>query len=56
MAWQDVPIVAYKAAVKALDGPDCLAALDMAREIRSKLGDSTNVSWGLGRESRVVCL
>lgn len=35
---------AYKAAVKALDGPDCTVALGMAREARSKLGDSAEVS------------
>lgn len=38
-------MAAYKAAVKALDGPDCSVALNMAREARSKLGDSAEVSW-----------
>ncbi|CAM9719659.1 unnamed protein product [Pylaiella littoralis] len=40
-----VPLSAYEAAVKALDGPDCSVALELAREVRSKLGDSTE---GLG--------
>ncbi|CAM9957871.1 unnamed protein product [Scytosiphon promiscuus] len=37
---KEVPMMAYKAAVKALDGPDHTAALEMARRARSKLGDS----------------
>lgn len=40
---------AYKAAVQALKGPDCLVALGMAREARSKLGDSAEVRCEAGR-------
>ncbi|CAM9582526.1 unnamed protein product, partial [Laminaria digitata] len=43
---QMVPVAAYRAAVKVLNGPGCcLAALDLAREARLKLGDSAE---GLG--------
>lgn len=39
-----VPVAAYRAAVKVLNGPGCcLAALDLAREARLKLGDSAEV-------------
>lgn len=46
---QAVPLLAYKAAVRALDGPGCLEALEMAREARSKLGDSAEVDT-MGKE------
>lgn len=46
---QALPATAYKAAIKALDGPDyCTAALELAREARAKLGDSAEVH--VGRE------
>lgn len=49
---QAVPIPAYKAAVKALDGPDCSVALEMAREARSKLGDSAEVMLSVQERGR----
>ncbi|CAM9355466.1 unnamed protein product [Ectocarpus fasciculatus] len=42
---KEVPAVAYKAAVLALDGGRCTVALEIAQEARSKLGDSAE---GLG--------
>lgn len=46
---QALPATAYKAAIKALEGPDnCTAALELAREARAKLGDSAEVH--VGRE------
>eukprot|EP00752_Nemacystus_decipiens_P018709 g16773.t1 len=48
---KEVHMTAYKAAVKALDGPDCSVALAMAREARSRLGDSAE---GLGEVYALV--
>ena len=43
---QVVPVAAYRAAVKVLNGPGCcLAGLDLAREARTKLGDSAEASY-----------
>lgn len=53
---QAVPLSAYEAAVKALDGPDCSVALELAREVRSKLGDSTEVRLNEKEPATVGCI